>query len=92
MQYRVLRDTYGFKGRFWAKGEVVEIDPKEKPPRHFAPVNKPTPKEPEPGAMIADKAGGPSKPGDVIRGGVAASVQSDAVPQDPKSIANVPVQ
>lgn len=42
--YQVLCDCYGFQGRYWEKGMIVEIDPKENPPHHFKLVGK---KEPE---------------------------------------------
>lgn len=34
-KYEVLRDCYGFQGRYWEKGEIIDIDPKERPPIHF---------------------------------------------------------
>jgi len=34
-QYEVLRDCYGFHNRYWEKGMIVDIDPKENPPHHF---------------------------------------------------------
>lgn len=34
-KYEVLRDCYGFQGRYWEKGEIVEINPKDNPPHHF---------------------------------------------------------
>jgi hypothetical protein len=44
MKYLVLRDCYGFKGRFWHKDEIVELAENENPPHHFQHIEK----EPEP--------------------------------------------
>jgi hypothetical protein len=49
MKYKVLRNCYGFQGRYWEKGQVVDLDPTSKPPEHFEPLEKPP------------KAGAPSK-------------------------------
>jgi hypothetical protein len=38
-QYQVLRDCYGFQGRYWEKGMIVDIDPKDNPPHHFKRVD-----------------------------------------------------
>lgn len=38
-KYIVTEDCYGFRNRYWEKGEVVEIDPQEKPPIHFKLLN-----------------------------------------------------
>ena len=35
MKYRVLRNCYGFMGRGWFKGEIVDLDPKSNPGEHF---------------------------------------------------------
>lgn len=34
-KYRVIANGYGFQGRYWEVGQVVEIDPAEKPPNYF---------------------------------------------------------
>lgn len=41
MKYRVIRECYGFRNRYWEVGEVVDIDPKENPPHHFQPIGQP---------------------------------------------------
>lgn len=41
-KYQVLRDCYGFQNRYWEKGMIVDIDPKENPPHHFKLVSDPT--------------------------------------------------
>jgi hypothetical protein len=50
MKYRVLRDCYGFMGRYWDAGKVVEIPDNLKPPHHFEAVEatkeEVTPQEP----------------------------------------------
>lgn len=38
MKYRVLRDNYGFMGRYWESGKIVEIPETLKAPRHFEAV------------------------------------------------------
>ncbi|MBL0320285.1 MAG: hypothetical protein IPP74_13495 [Alphaproteobacteria bacterium] len=35
MKYRVIRNCYGFKGRYWSKDQIVEVDGSEIPPEHF---------------------------------------------------------
>lgn len=48
MKYLVLRDCYGFKGRYWNAGTVVELDESENPPHHFQKIEKaPEPKPAE---------------------------------------------
>ena len=34
-KYIVTENCYGFKNRYWEKGDVVELDPKEEPPVYF---------------------------------------------------------
>lgn len=34
-KYIVTRDNYGFKGKYWTEGEIVELASGENPPRHF---------------------------------------------------------
>jgi hypothetical protein len=34
-KYEVLKDCYGFRNSFYEKGQIVEADPKENPPKHF---------------------------------------------------------
>lgn len=34
-KYIVIRDNYGFKGRYWTEGEIVDLDKGEIPPNHF---------------------------------------------------------
>jgi hypothetical protein len=49
MRYRVVRDCAGFRGRFWEKGTIVDIDPSENPPHHFVPADaNPEPIKPPP--------------------------------------------
>lgn len=38
MKYCALVACYGFQGKYWEMGEVVELSPGEKPPEHFAPI------------------------------------------------------
>ena len=33
--YRVIRNTWGYKGRYWTEGETVELENYEVPPKHF---------------------------------------------------------
>jgi len=51
-KYEVLRDCYGFQGRYWEKGMIVDIDPKDNPPHHFKRVDV---EEPGPGAAESQK-------------------------------------
>lgn len=46
-KYEVLRDCYGFMGRYWEKGDIVEIDSKNNPPHHFKLVSDSTIPSPE---------------------------------------------
>ena len=39
-KYKVLRDCYGFQNRYWEKGEIAEIDPKDNPSQHFERMDK----------------------------------------------------
>ncbi len=49
MKYRVVTNCAGFRGQFWEKGTIVDLDPKENPPHHFVPVDKnPEPPKPPP--------------------------------------------
>lgn len=41
-KYQVLRDCYGFQNRYWEKGVIVDIDPKDNPPHHFKLVSDST--------------------------------------------------
>jgi len=38
MKYKVLRDNYGFLGRYWKAGSIVVIQDDLKPPHHFMPL------------------------------------------------------
>jgi hypothetical protein len=40
MKYVVSCNCYGFRGRYWCEGEIVEVNPKEKPPEHFKCIDK----------------------------------------------------
>jgi hypothetical protein len=40
MKYLVLCDCYGFQGRLWEKGAIVDIDVEEQPPHHFQPLGE----------------------------------------------------
>jgi hypothetical protein len=54
-RYQVTQDCYGFQGRYWDKGEIVDIDPKENPPKYFKLLNgakpEPTREKKQPGVM-----------------------------------------
>ena len=39
MKYRVLRNCYGFQGRYWKRDDIVDLDPKSNPPIHFKPLS-----------------------------------------------------
>jgi hypothetical protein len=41
-KYIVERDCYGFQGRYWRKGEAVELSESEIPNHHFKRLDKPT--------------------------------------------------
>ena len=48
MKYKVMRKCAGFRGQLWGEetvGTIIDIDPKEKPPYHFQPMEEV--KEPE---------------------------------------------
>lgn len=45
--YVVSEDCFGFRGRYWNKGEKVELEEGEKPPRQFKPVKPVAHLEPE---------------------------------------------
>ena len=40
MKYKVINSCFGFRGRYWTAGEVVDLDPSENPPRHFVPLEE----------------------------------------------------
>ena len=40
MKYRVIRNCYGFKGRYWEKDQIVEVDNTEIPPEHFEKIQQ----------------------------------------------------
>ena len=48
MKYRVLRNCYGFEGRYWQRDDIVELDPKSNPPIHFEPMDAPVDVPPAP--------------------------------------------
>jgi len=58
-RYQVIQDCYGFQGRYWEKGEIVEIDPKDNPPKYFKLLDettpKPAPEKKQPGVMDRKK-------------------------------------
>ena len=39
MKYKVMVDNYGFMGRYWDAGMIVDIDDNLTPPEHFVPLN-----------------------------------------------------
>lgn len=39
MKYKAIRSNYGFRGKYWYEGDIVEIDKDEKVPHHFEPIN-----------------------------------------------------
>lgn len=47
-KYKVVETCYGFRGGYWEKGQIVDIDPKEKPPKWFVPINSPQKNDPPP--------------------------------------------
>lgn len=56
MLYEATCDSYGFQGKYWVKGETVEIAEGENVPKHFSPVGvkpPPAPAEPEPTTFSA---------------------------------------
>lgn len=40
MKYLVLRNNYGYQGRYWEKDAIVDLPDDAKPPHHFEPVDK----------------------------------------------------
>ena len=36
--YRAIRDSVGYKGRRWRKGDIIEVSNSEVPPHHFEKV------------------------------------------------------
>ena len=39
MKYKVTVDNYGFMGRYWDAGTIVDLDESLKPPEHFVPLD-----------------------------------------------------
>lgn len=36
MRYRAIRNSYGYQGRLWHEGDIIDVGPKdEKPNKHF---------------------------------------------------------
>lgn len=35
MKFKVLRDCYGYKGRYWKADDIVEFAENDMPPSHF---------------------------------------------------------
>ena len=62
-KYRVERNCFGFKNRYWCAGEEVELSEKDKPPRHFKRLD-PLP-EPTPDNAAEDKDGSGPTPEEV---------------------------
>lgn len=34
-EYKVLRNNYGYKGRYWEEGKIVKFEDDDKPSHHF---------------------------------------------------------
>ena len=45
-KYEVIRNCYGFQKRYWEKGQIVDLDPQQKIPRHFKLITDSGPQEP----------------------------------------------
>jgi len=45
MKYKVMTTCFGFRGRKWEAGEVVDINPSENPPKHFVSLASAPPEE-----------------------------------------------
>ncbi len=52
-KYIVTRDNYGFKGKYWTEGEIVELANGENPPRHFKVLESSDIKPPKAEAPLA---------------------------------------
>ena len=55
-RYEVLRDCFGFQGKFWKRGECVELGLGLTPPKHFRlvePESKAPPSEVRPAVVPA---------------------------------------
>lgn len=48
MKYRAIRKSYGFQGRFWDEGDIVDVKDGTRPPEHFAPLSEMPEAEPKP--------------------------------------------
>jgi len=88
MQYKVIRVCAGFRGQYWTKGTIVDIDPAENPPKHFVPLEAvpPTPPKVSHRTEPLELAPGQNRP---VVGGLAAVMnnQHEKIPriqtQDP---------
>ena len=40
MKYLVKTNCAGFRGIYWERGTIVDIDPEENPPKHFEPIGE----------------------------------------------------
>jgi len=64
VRYRVIRDTFGFKGGYWTEGQIVDLQDDEVPPKHFerldgreVPSKAPEPSEPSTFSEMTERAG-----------------------------------
>lgn len=55
-KYKVLRDCHGFRGGYWIKGQIVEINPSENPPEHFQLIGNGKEVEPETPELVPEPA------------------------------------
>ena len=40
MKYIATSDSYGFMGRYWSEGDIVEVSGGQIVPRHFKPIGQ----------------------------------------------------
>lgn len=79
MKYKVITTCAGFKGQHWKKDTIVEIDPKENPPKHFVPLEQVAPTLPkaEPHRTEAREIGAGKTLG--VQGGMAVGLEDSRI-------------
>jgi len=75
-KYQVLRDCYGFQNRYWEKGMIVDIDPKENPPHHFKLIDG---KNPGPKATEGQESKEASTAAEIAREEMLAEAKSRGI-------------
>ena len=54
MKYIATSDSYGFMGRYWSEGDIVEVSGGQIVPRHFKPIGQTDVEVPKEAKAVVD--------------------------------------